>query len=400
MRIPQTSSKARTWSRNLAGDASEAVWARYARGCVEPSRVCGGAGLLERVRISRTRSETRYNLVFHESAARLPPAPVRRWLSAAARRAAARRQARAGGASGIDDVSDASGRRRLDARQLSDLQDEPRAGQARERLDLPRARRGRRGSRGRLSHRSPRSDSGDDGRDVHLRRASGDQSDRARQLPGRQADDQDAHASPARQSQSAVRRPVLHGARQHASSRGRVPPRAAVPFVSVRRLRPAASGRSNEGGEGSRGDEGNLRHRDAHDQGDRGLSARPGGPRLPGGAGRHRRASGATDREGQVQERRAGISLRFHVHRAVEETGAAAVDVFGCPESRAAAGGRPERSRQAGPPSRSHRVGGCHPRARGDARRHAVRHQVRRPPSIPAWCRCRFPTRCRKSSRS
>ena len=59
-------------------------------------------------------------------------------------------------------------------------------------------------------------------------------------------------------------------------------------------------------------------------------------------------ASGAIDGEGQVQERRAGIPFRFHVHRAVEETGAAGRRV-------APRAGRVERPR-ADEPGRAGRV--------------------------------------------
>ena len=180
---------------------------------------------------------------------------------------------------------------------------------------------------------------------------------------------------------------------------GAFPRARAVPLVSVRRLRQAASGRSNEGREGSRGDEGNLRHGDAHDQGDRGLPARPSGPRVPGGAGRHRQPSGAIDGEGQVQERRAGVSLRFHVHRALEETGAAAAAVAPAPRVEGPRGGQPERSRRPDRPPAAAAPAAVipAPAATPDA---TPSRQARRPPPIPAWCRCRFPTPCRKSSRS
>ena len=77
-----------------------------------------------------------------------------------------------------------------------------------------------------------------------------------------------------------------------------------------------------------------------------------------------------------------------------------AVASAGCPESR---GGRrrPARAllpgRPGRPPPPRRPLPSLRLRRRPTPRR---RRQVRRPPSIPAWCRCRFPTPCRKSSRS
>ena len=73
---------------------------------------------------------------------------------------------------------------------------------------------------------------------------------------------------------------------------------------------------------------------DAHDQRDRGVPAGQSRARLSRSASRHRQAPGPVEREGQVQERRAGISLRLHVHRALEE----------------ARGGRPTPRSEAAPP--------------------------------------------------
>ena len=223
--------------------------------------------------------------------------------------------------------------------------------------------------------RPPRSHPDDGRAHVDVRGAARDRSRRSGHLSRRHADDREADAASARQSQSAARRPVLHGARQLPSSRRRLSARGRVPSLSLRRLRAAAAARSSQAGEGSRRHEGNPRRGDARHQGDSPSS------RWPSAAAISKRESTARRRRRRSPRKSGSRTMR----------------------------------RNTGSTSRSRRIRRSRSRPRS-ATRTRERRRARRAPaippagqpaaapaaatvaepasrvSIPAWFRCRFPT--------
>ena len=127
----------------------------------------------------------------------------------------------------------------------------------------------------------------------------------------------------ARQPQSPTRRSVLHGAGQHPPPRRRLSASPRVSPVSIRRLREAARQRSDSTRQSARGDERDVRRRHADDQGDHRVSAgaRPQ-HRILRSSGRRDVVPGGDDREGPLQGRRTGVSIRLHVRGHLEGAGA------------------------------------------------------------------------------